>query len=150
MDITELVGAVQSLNAEDAFRPRFNFDQWRALSQYLTQHEIRGGDLLVRQGSSDRTVYFLARGSLQVFASGGGHRVTVLRPGALVGEAGLFLDAPHRVNVEAMTPCAVWALRAPRVEELAQRVPALAIELLRAAGAVMAVRLAASAPRAAA
>ena len=42
-------------------------------------------------------------------------------------------------NVEAMTPCVVWALRGPRMEELAQRSPALALELLRAAGAVMAV-----------
>lgn len=143
MDITELINAVQSLNTDDAFRARLNFEQWRLLSQYLTQHEIRGGDLLVRQGESDRTLYFLARGTLQVFASGAaaGHRVSVLRPGAVVGETGLFLDAPHAANVEAMTPCVVWALRTPRFEELAQRVPPLAIELLRAAGAVLAVRL---------
>jgi CRP-like cAMP-binding protein len=44
-------------------------------------------------------------------------------------------------NVEAMTPCVVWALRGPRMEELAQRSPALALELLRAAGAVMATRM---------
>ena len=44
-------------------------------------------------------------------------------------------------NVEAMTACEVWALRGPRLEELAQRTPALALELLRAAGNVMAVRM---------
>ena len=43
-------------------------------------------------------------------------------------------------NVEAMTACEVWALRGPRLEELAQRNPALALEL-RAAGNVMAVRM---------
>jgi CRP-like cAMP-binding protein len=50
-------------------------------------------------------------------------------------------------NVEAMTPCAVWALRGPRLEELAQRSPALALELLRAAGGVMATRMRANLQR---
>jgi len=50
-------------------------------------------------------------------------------------------------NVEAMTPCVVWALRGPRMEELAQRSPVLALELLRAAGAVMAVRMRANMTR---
>ena len=52
----------------------------------------------------------------------------------MVGEPGLFGDSQRMANVEAMTPCVVWALRGPRLEELAQRQPALALELLRAAG----------------
>lgn len=147
MDITELVGAVQSLNAEDAFRPRLSFDQWRTLSQYLVQHEIRAGDLLIKQGDSERTLYLLGRGSLQAFVTGApaGSRVAVLRAGAITGEMGLFVDGPRMANVEAMTPCTVWALRLPRLEELAQRVPPLALEVVRAAAAVMAVRLRAGA-----
>jgi hypothetical protein len=35
----------------------------------------------------------------------------------------------------------VWALRGPRLEELAQRQPALVLELLRTAGGVMAMRM---------
>jgi CRP-like cAMP-binding protein len=50
-------------------------------------------------------------------------------------------------NVEAMTPCIVWALRGPRLEELAQRTPALALELVRAAGSVMALRMRANITR---
>ena len=126
MDITELVGAIrESLNTEDAFRGRLNFEQWRVLSQYLTQHELRGGDMLIRQG--DRRPHdVLPRAAAACRCSpsgGGGTGWTVLRPGSLVGETMLFLDGPHTVSVEAMTPCGVWALRAPRFEELAQRVP---------------------------
>jgi CRP-like cAMP-binding protein len=151
MDITELVAAVQSLNTDDAFRGRLSAELVRVLSQYMTPHALRGGDMLIRQGDSDRTMYFLARGSLQMFAGGAGRpRVTVLRPGSLVGETMPFLDAPQAMNVEAMTPCGVWALRAPRFEELAQRVPGLALEVARAAGSVMARRLQAALPRAAA
>jgi CRP/FNR family transcriptional regulator, cyclic AMP receptor protein len=144
MEITELVQAIQSLNAEDAFRPRLNAEQWRTIGPYLTRHDIRAGDMLVKQGEADRTMYFLAQGSLQVFMVGGppgSNRIAILRPGSVVGEPGLFTDAPRLANVEAMTPCVVWALRGPRLEELAQRSPALALELVRAAGSVMVVRM---------
>lgn len=143
MDISELVGAVQSLNTEDAFRPRLNFDQWRTLAQYLTHHEIRNGDMLIRQGDPDRTMYLLARGTFQVFVTGGppGSRVAVLRPGNVVGETGLFIDGPRTANVEAMGACSIWALRGPRFEELVSRQAMLALEIVRAAGSVMATRM---------
>ena len=40
-----------------------------------------------------------------------------------------------------MTPCVVYALRLPRFEEMAARVPVIAIEVLRAAGSIMALRM---------
>ena len=144
MDIDELVRAVQTLNAEDAFRPRLSFDQWRTLAPYLGRHEIRAGDMLIKQGDADRTMYLLEQGSLQIFVTGGppgSNRIAILRAGSVVGEPGLFGDSPRMANVEAMTPCVVWALRGPRLEELAQRQPALVLELLRTAGGVMAMRM---------
>lgn len=147
MEFTNLVQTIQSLNAEDAFRPRLDAQQWRTLGQYLTRHEIRAGDLLLKQGDSDRTLYFLGQGSLQVFvtnttpAAGGAGRIAILRAGAICGEPGLFSDGPRTANVEAMTPCVIFALRYPRFEELAARVPAIALEVTRAAGAVMATRM---------
>jgi CRP-like cAMP-binding protein len=144
MEITELVQAIQTLNADDAFRARLSLEQWRAIAPYLTRHELRAGDLLVKQGDTDRTMYFLGQGSLQIFVTGGppgSNRIAILRAGSVVGEPGLFGDSPRMANVEAMTPCVVWALRGPRLEELAQRLPALALELLRTAGAVMAARM---------
>ena len=143
MDATELVQAIQTLNADDAFRPRLDAQQWRVFGQYLTRHEIRAGDLLIKQGDHDRTLYFLGQGSLQVFVSGGtpgSSRIAILRAGSVLGEPGLFADGPRMANVEAMTPCVVWALRLPRFEELAARVPQVAVEVVRAAGAVMAQR----------
>src|SRR5207253_3588447 len=135
---------------EDAFRPRLGTDQWRSLATYLTRHEVRAGDLLIKQGDKDYTMYLLERGSLQVFVSGGApgiNRIAILRAGAVVGEPGLFGDGPRMANVEAMTPCAVWALRGPRLEELSQRMPALALEIIRAAGGVMGARMRAGVTR---
>lgn len=144
MELDDLVQAIQTLNADDAFRARLSTEQWRAVAPYLTRHEIRAGDLLIKQGDTDRTLYFLSQGSLQVFVTGGppgSHRIAILRPGSAVGEPGLFGDAPRMANVEAMTPCVVWALRGPRLDEMSQRSPVLALELLRAAGGVMAMRM---------
>lgn len=144
MDANELVHAIQTLNAEDSFRPRLDAQQWRVFCQYLTRHELRSGDLLIKQGDHDRTVYFLGQGSLQVFVTGaapGASRIAILRAGSVLGEPGLFADGPRMANVEAMTPCVVWALRLPRFEELAARVPQVAVEVVRAAGALMAQRM---------
>jgi CRP/FNR family transcriptional regulator, cyclic AMP receptor protein len=89
-------------------------------------------------------MYFLAQGTMQVFVSGGppgASKVAILRPGAILGEPSLFADGPRMANVEAMTPGVIYALRLPRLEEMAARIPALALEVLRAAGAVMAIRM---------
>lgn len=150
MDVNELIRAVQTLNTEDAFRPRLDAQQWRTFCQYLTRHELRTGDLLVKQGDHDRTVYFLGQGSLQVYVTGvapGSSRVGILRPGAVCGEPGLFADGPRTAHVEAMTPCVIYALRLSRFEELAARVPTVAVEVVRAAGAVMAHRMRANLTR---
>lgn len=148
MDTADLIRAIQTLNAEDIFRPRLDAQQWRVLGQYLTRHELRSGDLLIKQGDHDRTVYFLESGSLQVFVTATqpntGQRIAILRAGSIVGEPGLFTDAPRMANVEAMTHCVLWALRLPRFEELAARVPPVAVEVVRAAGAVMACRMSAN------
>jgi len=144
MNVNELLSAIQTLNTEDAFRPRLSAEQWRSVTPFLTSHEVRAGELLIKQGDLDHTMYFLGQGTLQVFASGSGagpQKVAILRAGAVVGEAGLLGDFPRMANVEAMTPCIVWALRGPRLDELAQRLPALALELIRAAGAVAVQRL---------
>jgi CRP/FNR family cyclic AMP-dependent transcriptional regulator len=150
MDVNELIQAVQTLNTEDAFRPRLDAQQWRTFCQYLTRHELRAGDLLVKQGDRDRTLYFLGQGSLQIFVTGqapGTARIAILRPGSICGEPGLFADGPRMANVEAMTPCVIYALRLPRFEELAARVPAVAVEVVRAAGSVMAQRMRANLTR---
>jgi CRP-like cAMP-binding protein len=143
-DIGVLIQAVQTLNAEDAFRPRIGLELWRVFAPYLTRHELRAGDLLIQQGDSERTMYLLEYGNLQVFVSHsapGARRVAILRAGSVVGEAGLFGGGPRMANVEAITASTVWALRGPRLEEMVARVPPLAYEIVRAAASVLAVRM---------
>ncbi|MBN8491052.1 MAG: cyclic nucleotide-binding domain-containing protein [Burkholderiales bacterium] len=144
MDITTLVQAVQTLNAVDAFKAGLGAAQWQALAPYMARHNLRAGEMLIRQGDVDRSAYLIEQGNLQVFANGGvpgANRIAILRPGSLVGEPALFAEVPRQANVEAMTPGVVWGLNAHRLEELCARAPTLALQVLRAAGAVMATRL---------
>ena len=144
MDITTLVHAVQTLNAVDAFKVGLGAQHWQALEPYLARHNLRAGDLLIRQGDADRSAYLLEQGNLQVFITSGPpgrHRIAILRPGSLVGESSLFAEVPRSANVEAMTPCVVWALSQARLEELCTEAPWLALQVTRAAGAVLAFRM---------
>ena len=143
MSILALHHAIHSLNAPDAFKPRLSMDQWWFFESFLTRHEVRSGDVLLEQGKTDRTMYLLESGTLQVFLSKPkpGQRLSILLPGALVGEAGLFSEQPRMANVEAMGPCIVWALNGQRYEELTARSPSLTLEIVRAAAAVMGVRM---------
>lgn len=151
MDLSALKEAVATLNADDAFRAKLGDDDWLALGALLTRHEIRAGHLLLKQDERDDTLYFLERGSLQVFvtrSTPGTHRVAILRSGSIVGEAGLFGHTPRMANVEAMSNCVVWALRGARLDELSANQPALALVLVRAAATVLAVRMRANLERA--
>ena len=150
MDITPLVAALHSLRGEDAFDARLTQQQWQALAAALDRHELSPGDLLLRRGDVESRAYLVERGQLQVFVVGGpprSHRIATLRAGSLVGEPGLFAATPRMAHVEAMTDCVVWSLCARRLHDLAAEAPALVLEVLRAAGAVMAVRARANVER---
>ncbi len=143
MSLHTLQTAIFSLNEADAFKPRLNAEQWSIFESYLMRQEVKSGQLLVEQDKLDRTMFLLESGTLQVFLSPPkpGVRLSILRAGAVVGEAGLFSNQPRMASVAAIGPCVVWALLGSRYEEMAARSPTLALELVRAAAALMGVRM---------
>jgi CRP/FNR family transcriptional regulator, cyclic AMP receptor protein len=150
MDVQVLMQTMQTLNVDDAFKPRFDAEQWRIVLAYMARHELRSGQLLMRQGDIERSMVLVQEGTLQVFLDApppGKQRLAILRAGSVVGEPSLFSLQPRMANVETMTPCTVWELGGPRLDQMCTTKPALALELLRAAGAVMAVRMRANLER---
>jgi CRP/FNR family transcriptional regulator, cyclic AMP receptor protein len=150
MSIEALVQVIQTLNADDALRLGFGKDDWHLLEACLQRHQLRSGDLLIRHRDMDRALYLLESGTLQVYVPETApvrRPVAILRPGSVIGEPSLFGDTPRMAQVEAMSPAVVWALTRNRFEEFAARQPALALELLRACGAVMAERMRANLER---
>ncbi|HEX4509561.1 MAG TPA: cyclic nucleotide-binding domain-containing protein [Burkholderiaceae bacterium] len=144
MNVQQLVQAMQTLNAYDAFHVRLSPESWRIVGSYLIRRELKSGDVLIFQGDSDRTMYFLESGTLQVYVRGTATqhaKIALLRAGSVVGEPALFGDTMRMAQVDAIGPCVVWALSRPRLDELLASAPELAYELLRAGGAVMAERM---------
>ena len=145
MDTPPLVDAIQTLQVPDSFKPRFNAEQWRVFATYLLRHEVPAGQEVIRQGDLERCMYLVERGAITVFTTGAraaqGQKLAILRAGAIVGEPAMFGEHPRMANVETMTPSVLWELSALRLDEMMASKPALAMELLRALGAVMAERM---------
>ena len=144
MELDYLAQTISTLNTEDAFRTNLTSNQWQQIGDYLTQYQLRVGDVLIKEGDSDRSVYFLTQGTLRVFASQvapGNRLIAILRAGSVVSEPGLFGDNARIANVKAITPCVVYAFSASRFTELTHRLPSLALELLRSAGQVLSKRM---------
>lgn len=143
MDISGLVEAMSTLNARDALRLHFSATQWVMLGRYLVPVNLGMEQRLLRQGDPGRALYLLERGSLHV-SMDDGRRIAILRPGAVVGEAGLFGNTPRMASVYALAPSRLWSLSGTRFDELSVRAPAVALEVARGCAAVLAERLRAS------
>ena len=114
------------------------------LGSYLIRRELKSGEVLIYQGDSDRVMYFLEQGTLQVYVRGtatASAKIALLRAGSIVGEPCLFGETARMAQVDAISPSVVWALSKPRTEEMLASHPELAYEMLRASGAVMAERM---------
>ena len=150
MDIQPLVRAIAARRGEDGFPAHLSAEEWQQLARVLERSELQPGELLLRRGDLGAAAYLIERGQLQVFVTSGApgsHRIATLREGTVVGEPGLFGATPRLAHVEAVTPCVVWGLAAQRLQELAAEAPGLVLEVLRAAGAVMAQRMRANLER---
>lgn len=137
----DLMRAAATLDAGRAFRARLTPAQWATLANHMTRHDLRAGELLATQGHPERALHLLAQGTLQVHPVPVQPRVELLQPGSAVGEASLFGDGAATASVEALTPCVLWSLPAARFAQIAHQSPPIAVEVLRAAGAVLAWRL---------
>lgn len=150
LDITPLVRAVEALHDDNAFKARLSAAQWQQLATVMHRREIAAGDMLVQRGIVEPEAYLVESGQLHVFITGGrprSHRVAALGAGALLGEPALFGATPRMAHAEAVSATVVWSLCALRLHELATVAPLLVLEVLRAAGAVMAVRMQANLER---
>ncbi len=144
MDIVPLMNAVQASHGDHAFKARLSLTQWQCLARVLQRRELPAGTRLLRRGDAGSCAFLLESGELQVFVTGGpprSHRLATLKPGALVGEPALFAKAMRMAHVEAVTPCVVWTLNGQRLHDLAPSEPAVVLEVLRAAGELMAERM---------
>jgi len=144
MSIQNLSRAIAQNTSSDAFAVTLTVQQWETLAGYLQPIEMGVGDVLIGQGTPDRSVFFIESGALSVhrLSSKEQMRLAVLTPGSVVGEGSFFSRLPHSANVVVTGAGRVWRLTAIRFAEMSNRQPNLALEIAMALGAVIAKRMA--------
>jgi CRP/FNR family transcriptional regulator, cyclic AMP receptor protein len=142
-DLTGLAQAISNSHASDALQCKFAQPQLDVLAAYLQPEEFRSGQVLMAQGSEDRTLYFVESGTLAVHYEDEKARVrmAMVGPGTVLGEGAFFAHQARSATVQASSGCKLWSLSMQRFSELAHRHPAIALELTLAMGGVMAKRL---------
>src|SRR6478736_3869484 len=141
--IQDLCRAIAQNTSYDAFAPALNSLQWETVAAYLQPFDLAAGQVLIDQGANDRTLFFIESGALSVHLIGdrGQMQLAILNPGSVVGEGAFFSRLPRSANVVATGSARVWRLTAIRFAELANRQPAVALELALALGSVIARRM---------
>jgi CRP-like cAMP-binding protein len=108
--------------------------QLAALAPQLAFRELRDGDVLVAEGTSDNHLYVLVRGLLAVVRNAGrpdAVKLFTLSAGDLVGELS-FLDAtPHYASLVAEGPGLAIGLERERLEALLDTDPRLVYQVMR-------------------
>lgn len=142
-DIQRLAQSIAQCTASDALRCQFSQPHWDILAAHLQAFSLTTGQVLIEQGASDRSLYFIESGNLSVHYEDQKSRVrmALVGAGSVLGEGGFFSHQPRSATVNASTACRLWCLTPLRFTELASRHGPVALELTLALGSVMARRL---------
>lgn len=130
-------------HGEDALSRVVTASQWEALANYMHPFKLAQSQILITQGSQDRTLYFVESGSLSVHYEDktAQIRLAIVGAGSVLGEGGFFSHMPRNATVQAATECSMWSITPMRFAELSQRMPAAALALAMALGAIVCQRM---------
>jgi CRP-like cAMP-binding protein len=142
-DLQCLIDALVQNKAQDGLNLNLLPAQWNVLAHYLRPLTIEQGNILFKQGAVDRTLYFVASGSLSVHFEDAENRIrlAIVGAGSVVGEGSFFTGTPRSATVQAGSACTLWGLSPMRFTEMTHRKPELALAVAMGAGAVVAKRL---------
>ncbi len=115
----------------------------KTLQQHLTPIDFNAGDYLIRQGMSDRVVYFIVSGEAIIGTRQGTGflRFSTVRAGTVVGEMSLFDESQRSADVVAVTDTRCYALTSDELQKLKVAAPEVAYEFVVGLNAVNAERL---------
>jgi len=125
--------------------PSWGDDEWRQLFGCTKIRRVKAGDALIRGGESDKTLYFVLKGSLEVILHSSDGltmgRVGLVPTGSVLGEIAFFDGGPRSGSAWAIDDCEVAAMSPERYAAFEESTPTLAHELLYALGRILAIRL---------
>jgi CRP-like cAMP-binding protein len=93
--------------------------------------------MLLTAGERSEAMYLIGQGFVSL-ATPSGANLATLGPGSLLGDAGLFRNAPQDVNAVALSDISFWKLTDSRLRELILQQPTLGLKLGRNFGGLLA------------
>jgi CRP/FNR family cyclic AMP-dependent transcriptional regulator len=125
--------------------PEWTEDDWQKLFSRTVPRSIRGGEMVIQRGGTDRALYFVATGWLEIgITEVDGVSISPLArvgAGSVIGEQSFFDGQPRSANVWAVSPGELLRLGFKEFEKFSREEPALSRDLLFALGRVLSTRL---------
>lgn len=119
--------------------------EWAKLLSATTSQPYKTSEVVINRGVTDRSLYFVAAGSLEVGVSYvDGVSISPLAKigaGSVIGEQSFFDGEPRSANVWAVTDGVLLQLTYERFHELADAEPAMMRDFLFALGRILSMRL---------
>ncbi|MBS3936701.1 MAG: cyclic nucleotide-binding domain-containing protein [Sulfuritalea sp.] len=104
-----------------------------ALVTVMNVRDLADGEVLVEEGDTDSTLFFLVEGCLEVIARTDGRRrvVNTMKPGDSAGIRSFVERTPRQVRLRAKGPTTVYAIRPDDFELLLETHPRQAYSFMR-------------------
>lgn len=123
--------------------PHWSVDDWMTLLASAREQRLGSGDVLMRAGQPQQSLYLVASGGLEVRAGTRGTlgAITRERPGAVIGEISFFDGGPRSATVWATESSRLLELDVAAMQAFFAAQPARGQELLMALARVLARRV---------
>lgn len=139
MNVQQLVDAIATLESSDALQCKLTVPEWKSLAPYLSIKFLQAGEPLMREGDSERELFILAEGELQVSIQAS--VIATLLPGTVVGEGTFFSGLPRSATVTSSLPGVAWGLSWDKFDAMSRKHPRLALDLIKGLATVLAIRM---------
>ncbi len=131
--------------SELVFLSHWNDDKWEKLLRHTEIRRFRTGDVVIRQGDTDRAFYIIVEGRLEVLIprgkSGQMRRTQVRESGAVIGEQAFFDGKPRSATLRAISDGETLSISLQNFEIFAAHEPELAREVLLELARTLSVKL---------
>jgi CRP-like cAMP-binding protein len=105
------------------------------LASLMQARELRGGDYLIVEGTTDDSLYVVVEGNLEVVkrtAADGVASIAIVREGQLAGELSFLDSSVHTVGLRALSDTKVMGLAREDFEKIIDGDPQLVYKVMRA------------------
>jgi CRP-like cAMP-binding protein len=117
--------------------------EWSDLLNRMERRSFAKGARVLKAGDSDRTLYLVASGQVEVVGENAKtrKRLALINTGSVFGEMAFFDGAPRSASVYALEEVEVLALHQDAFQLLATWNPRIALKLVMDLGRVLSLRL---------